>query len=353
MVEAPPRRSDPRPPRRRRRRGLVILLSLILVLVGAAVAIGAYYQWAIGASGPQTPVVLVIPHGATGSEVADLLKQKGVIRNTTAFRLFARFRGLSSGFEAGQYNLKTNMSVKDVIDLLKKGPIVESVRATFPEGLTVAQTADRAHQQLGIKASTLLKLAMSGDFSLDPYLPKGTKTVEGFLFPSTYDFLKDVDAKGVIDRMLTQFKTEAARLPWQNATGLHVTPYQVVIIASLIEREARLAGDRPKVAEVIYNRLKIGMKLGLDATVRYAVNKPTGPLTQSDLDSNSPYNTRKFPGLPPTPIASPGLASLEAALIPAKGNFLYFLVVDPRTGREAFTASYSEFLKLKQQAQAA
>ncbi|HJP66080.1 MAG TPA: endolytic transglycosylase MltG [Actinomycetota bacterium] len=353
MVQAPPRRSNPRPPRRRRRRGLVILLSLIVVLVGAAVAIGGYYQWAIGASGPQKPVVLIIPPGATGSDVADLLKDKGIIRNTTAFKLFARFRGFSSGFEAGKYDLKTNLSVQDVIDILKEGPIVESVRATFPEGLTVDQMADRAHQQLGIKASAFAKLAKSGDFSLDPYLPEGTKTVEGFLFPSTYDFLKDVDAKGAIDRMLQEFKTQAAKLPWQNAKALHVTPYEVVVIASMIEREARVQADRPKIAAVIYNRLKIDMPLGIDATVRYAVDKPTGPLTQSDLHVDSPYNTRQVAGLPPTPIASPGLASLQAALSPAKADYLYFLVVDPSTGRHEFTDSYQEFLELKRQAQGA
>jgi UPF0755 protein len=344
-------RPSERPPKRRRRRGLVILLSLILLLVATAVAVGAYYQWAIGASGPKTPVVLVIPRGATGADVADLLEKREVIRSTLAFQIFARFRGFSSGFEAGDYHLTTNMTVRDVIDVLKDGPLVESVRATFPEGLTVSQMAQRAHDQLGIKASEFVKLAESGDFVLDPYLPKGTKSVEGFLFPSTYDFLKDADAKGVIDRMLAEFRTQAADLPWQNAAGLKVSPYEVVIIASMIEREARVQEDRPKIAAVIYNRLKIGMPLGIDATVRYALDKPTGPLTQSDLNVDSPYNTRKVAGLPPTPIASPGLASLLAALSPAKADYLYFLVVDPKTGKHEFTASYDEFLRLKAKAQ--
>jgi UPF0755 protein len=349
MVETTPRRAQ-RPPRRRRR-GLVILLALILVLAGLAAAAGSYYAWAVGASGPQKAVTVTIPQGATGSEVADTLKDKGVIRSALAFRLYVRFRGLSSGFEAGTYHFRTNMSVAAALDVLQAGPVVETISVTFPEGYTVRQVAERAHTGLGIKTSEFVRLAQSGDFSLPPYLPEGTKTVEGFLFPSTFDFEKDATAKDVIDRMLAEFKQQAAGLPWDNTKTLHVTPYEVVVIASMIEREARVQQDRPKIAAVIYNRLKKGMKLEIDATVRYALNKPTGPLTVSDLNVDSPYNTRKYPGLPPTPIAGPGLAALQAALSPAKVDYLYFLVVDPSTGRHAFTSSYAEFLRLKQQAQ--
>jgi UPF0755 protein len=338
-----------RPPRRRRR-GLIVLVSLILVLAAAAAAVGGYYAWAIGASGPQKAVTLTIPTGATGTEVAKILKDRGIIRSTLGFRLLARFRGFSAGFEAGKYHLKTNTPVEAVLDVLKAGPFVETVSATFPEGYTIRQMAVRAHEGLGVNAAQFLKLAGSGDHSIPPYLPKGTATVEGFLFPSTYDFEKDVSAKDVVDRMLLQFEREAAGLPWDNAKKLGVTPYEVVVIASMIEREARVQQDRPKISAVIYNRIKKGMRLEIDATVRYALNKPTGPLTKSDLEVDSPYNTRKYAGLPPTPIASPGLASLKAALEPADVNYLYFLVVDPSTGRHAFTASYDEFLRLKAEA---
>jgi UPF0755 protein len=348
MVETQPRRAVR--PHRRRRRGLIILLSLILVLAGAAAAVGGYYAWAIGASGPKEPLTLTIPTGATGTEVAELLEEKGVIRSTLGFRLLARFRGFSAGFDAGKYHMSTNMTVEAVLDVLKAGPFVETVSATFPEGYTVRQMADRAADELGVSASQFRKLALSGDYSIPPYLPKGTDTVEGFLFPSTYDFEKDVTAKGVVERLLLQFEREAAELPWDNAKKLGVTPYEVVVIASMIEREARVQKDRPLVSAVIYNRIEKGMRLEIDATVRYALNKPTGPLTQSDLDVDSPYNTRKFAGIPPTPIASPGLASLKAALSPANVDYLYFLVVDPSTGEHAFTVSYDEFLRLKAQA---
>ncbi len=350
MVETLPKRAE-RPPGRRRRRGLIILLVLILLLAGTAAALGGYYTWAIGADGPQQPVALVIPRGATGDEVAELLNEHEVIRSPLAFRIFSRFRGLSSGFQAGRYELTTNMAVEDVIEALKAGPIVDTVRATFPEGYIVAQMAERARKGLGIKKSAFVKLAESGNYSLDPYLPKGTETVEGFLFPSTYDFLKDADADAVIQRLLDEFAQQVEDLPWEKARELGLTPYEVVIVASMIEREARVQEDRPKIAAVIYNRLKIGMPLGIDATVRYAVGKPNEPLTQSDLDVDSPYNTRKVAGLPPTPIASPGLAAIKAALSPAEVDYLYFLVVDPDSGKHEFTTTYEEFLELKAQAQ--
>jgi UPF0755 protein len=345
MLETLERRSDR--PRPRRRRSLVVLLVLVLLLVGAAVAVGGYYQWAVGASGPKSPILLVIPTGATGTEVANLLKEEGVIRSTLAFRVMARFRGFSSGFEAGKYHLHTNLTMSEALAELKRGPFVESTRATFAEGLTVAQTAARAHRQLPeVSAPAFVKAARSGRYSLEPYLPKGTKTVEGFLFPSTYDFLKDADADAVIKRLLDQFSAEARTLPWQNAKALKVTDYQVVVVASMIEREARFDEDRPKIAAVIYNRLKKGMPLQIDATVLYSLGRTKGSLTTEDLKVDSPYNTYAHTGLPPTPIASPGLASLRAALNPAKADYLYYVVIDA-AGHHGFTASYAEFLRLK------
>jgi UPF0755 protein len=346
MIETLPRRSE-RPPRRRRGRAVVILLALVLVLIGGMAVIGGYYQWAVGASGPQRPIVLTIPQGATGSAVADLLKREGVIRSPFAFRLISRFRGFSSGFQAGKYHMKTNLTVSQTLDMLKVGPFVESISVTIPEGYTVEQTAARAAKALKIRERSFVKLATNGAYSLPPYLPKGTKTLEGFLFPSTYDFLKDIRARDVVQRLLDEFRRQAAKLPWDRTKELHVTPYQAVIVASLIEREAGNDADRAKIAAVIYNRLARRMPLGIDATVRYAVHKPTGPLTVSDLNVNSPYNTRKFAGLPPTPIASPGFASLKAALEPAKVDYLYFVVVDCSSGKSEFATTYAEFLRLK------
>jgi len=346
MVDTLQRRSA-RPPKEHRFRGIVILLVIILVLGGILVAGGSFYNWATTASGPKTPVTLEIPRGATGAQVAELLKSKDVIRSTFIFKLEARFRGFKGGFEAGRYsNLTTNMTISEVLDALKKGPAVESLTVTFPEGLTVAQVADRAFQRLGIPKKKLLKAAKSGDYSLPPFLPEGTKTVEGFLFPNTYDFLKDATADSVIKRLLSQFEHVAAELPWDQARALGVTPYQAVIVASLIEKEARYNPDRAKIARVIYNRLKKGMLLQIDATINYALGR-SGPILLKDRDVRSPYNTYLHRGLTPTPIASPGKASLLAALTPATGKWLYYVLVDCKTGRHAFATSLSEFNRIR------
>jgi UPF0755 protein len=341
-------KSHERAPRDRRRGG-VILLIVILLLVGAVVAAGGWWTWATAASGPQEKIVVVIPPGATGSQVADVLKKADVIRSTLAFKVMSRFRGFSGGFEAGTYtNLSTNMSVSEALSALKAGPLPQkSLSAVFPEGLTVAQIADRIQDQLGIPKREFLAAAQSGKYSAPPYLPKGTKSLEGFLFPKSYEFPENVTAGDAITKLLDQFATEVDGLPWGDYKKLGLSSrYDVVIIASMIEREAKFDEDRPRIARVIYNRLKKGMPLEIDATVEYALGTYKSKLTYEDLKVQSPYNTYLHTGLPPTPIAAPGLASIQAALAPSDGNWLYYLVCD-EDGHHAFTNSYSDFLRLK------
>jgi len=241
------------------------------------------------------------------------------------------------------------MSLDDALDILDRGPAAPpSIRLTIPEGYRLTQIASRVEADLHVSARDFLVLAQSGRLSLAPYLPPGEPSVEGFLFPNTYRFPEhDTTADDVITKLLDEFRTEAQGLPWQNAGSLGVDDYGIVTIASMIEREARVSRDRSKIAAVIYNRLKIGMPLGIDATLLYADPTPgDNSLSASDLESNSPYNTRKHAGLPPTPIASPGLASLRAALDPAPVDYLYYVLCGA-DGHHVFTRSYSEFLRLK------
>lgn len=351
MLETLPRRAERHP--KERRRGLVILLTIVILLVALVASAAGYWTWATGAAGPQTKLVVTIPAGSTGEEVADVLKERGVVRSTWAFKLLARFRGFSQGFQAGVYtSLTTNMAVEDVLDALKKGPLpTKSLQGLFPEGLTVRQTAERAREQLGIPIGDFVRSATSGKWSLATYLPKGTRTVEGFLFPKKYEFKAGVTTDEVIERLLAQFKIEVRDLPWSNHRRLGLKrPYDVVIVASMIEREARFPEDRPKIARVIYNRLAKGMPLQIDATVEYALGAHKPRLTLDDLKVPSPYNTYLHKGLPPSPIASPGAASLQAALSPARGKWLYFVVTDAQ-GHHEFTDSYEEFLRLKEKYQ--
>jgi UPF0755 protein len=332
-----------------RRRSLLILLSFFLVLLIVALAAGNWYRTQTSGVGPKTPVTVVVPEGVTGAQVANLLETNGVIHSTFLFRLALRLRNQSSGFEAGEYHLTTNMAFSQLISTLQQGPVVHAVSVTIPEGLTVPQTAERLAPSLaGVRRGSFVRAATSGTYSLPPYLPPGKPTVEGFLFPNTYDFLKSTTDDTAIKRLLAEFQSEAKDLPWQNAQKMHLSDYQVVIVASMIEREAKFAADRPKVARVIYNRLARGMRLQVDATVLYALGRTTTTITDQDLQVKSPYNTYLHAGLPPTPIASPGLASLRAALDPAPGNWLYYLTVDA-AGHERFTASYAQFLAWKSQ----
>jgi UPF0755 protein len=181
-----------------------------------------------------------------------------------------------------------------------------------------------------------------------PYRPKGVTSLEGLLFPDTYGIEPDDTAIGVVQDMLDQLEIVLSRYQL-SAAPQKVSPYQLLIVASMVEREAKVAADRPKIAAVIYNRLADGRRLEVDATVQYAVGH--AHLTARDLRSASPYNTYLRAGLPPTPIASPGEAAIRAALQPADGDWLYYVLAS-KDGAHAFTNSYQEFLRLKGQAKA-
>jgi UPF0755 protein len=324
----------------------VATLVAFLVLVGGVVAAGAYYGYCKGSEGPRRPVSFTVPEGQSGGEVVSELADRGVIRcGGLVGRMLLRATGRSGDIQAGDYELTTNMTLDQAVEVLSTPPpALPTVDITIPEGYRLTQIADRARGDLGISPDRFLELAMSGDYSLPPYLPSGSSSVEGFLFPKTYEFVKgEATADGLIRRMLDQFDTEAGALPWGNAKDLGVTDYEIVVIASMIEREASVASDRPKIAAVVYNRLARGMTLGIDATLLYDDPTPDGQLSASDLEHDSPYNTRINPGLPPTPIASPGLPSLRAALSPADVPYLYYVLCGAG-GRHRFSTDYDTFL---------
>jgi UPF0755 protein len=328
-------------------RGLLIFL-LVLALAGTGVIVA--YRYATGASGPSHPVTVEVPEGATAEDVGAVLEDAEVIRSALGFRVAAQVRGVGSSIQAGAYPLRTNMTVSEALDALDAGPATETVTATFPEGLELGEVAAVASESLGVDPGAFRDAATSGRFELPPYLPPDMESVEGFLFPKTYEFPAPVEEQAVIGRLLDQFEQEASTLDWSLAGDLGLSPYEVVVVASLIEREARIPGDRTKISAVIHNRLREEMPLQIDATIQYALPEDNRILTEEDYQYESPYNTYLHQGLPPTPIASPGLASLQAALSPADVDYLYFVVTDPDTGRHGFAATYEEFLRLKEQA---
>ncbi len=328
------------------RAGALALLAVVFLAGGGASGLLGYVRWCEGADGERRPVTLTVPEGASGAEVVDLLHERGVLRCGGAVGRYLLARSGEAGrIRAGEHALTTNMAFDEVLEVLTAAPTpAPTVRLTIPEGFRLTQIAARVEEALGIPARRLLARAESGRFALPPYLPRGKGTVEGFLFPETYEFLREgTTAAEVIRRLLHQFRDEVSGLPWGNAERLGLTPYEVVVVASMVEEEAKLARERPLIAAVILNRLARGMPLGIDATIAYIDPDPSDGLTASDLEIRSPYNTRLFPGLPPTPIASPGLDALRAALEPARTDDLYYVLCGA-DGHHEFSATYEGFV---------
>jgi UPF0755 protein len=329
-------------------------LRVAFSLLGIVVLAGGFGVWstlyrATANVPPGRPITVTIARGASGDQIATQLANVGVVANPTMFRLRATMLGANGKLKPGTYTLATGSSYEGVIAALTRGPLIEYITVTIPEGWGIDKTAARMQEKLGIPAVEFIKLATTGakqfDFAFladDP-----TPTLEGYLFPKTYDFKKGVKAAGVIRIMLTQYGIETAGLDYSYSKSKGLTPHDVLAIASIIEREAQVTSDRPKVASVIYNRLAIGMRLQLDSTVQYALNGKA-KLTLNDLKTDSPYNTYFYKGLPPGPICSPGMSAIKAAAHPAKTNYLYYILTH-KGGSQSFTSSYSVFLQLKNQ----
>lgn len=226
----------------------------------------------------------------------------------------------------------------------RKPPPLKTYKVVIPEGLNIKQTAEKVASQCEITADEFL--AATGESYDEPFLAGSNGTLEGFLFPKTYEVTSLTTGRQLVTKLLDQFQTETEGLDWSGAEAKGLTRYQAVIVASLIEREAKLAEERPVVASVIYNRLKKDMKLQLCSSVEYALGTWKEKLTYDDLEVDSPYNTYKVSGLPPGPICNPGFESIRAALYPGETEYLYFILTSA-DGRHSFTADYNEFLRWK------
>lgn len=333
------------------KRGRVVAVFGVLLGLVAVVLIGAFlYVRSIGvnvASDPGRKVELVIPSGSSAQTIGKLLEEKGVIDSALGFRVAAYLDGGAEDIQAGRYRIATGLSANDALAaLLDQGPIVEFVTVTFPEGSWLTDFARILDEKTHIDGDEFLEIVTNGKVE-SKYRPPDVDTMEGLLFPSTYQIVKNDDAASVARRLASEFERRVDSLDFSAADDLGVTPYQAITIASMIEAEAALDEERPMVARVIYNRISEEMMLGIDATVQYAIGERKEELTSTDLDVDSPYNTRRFAGIPPTPIGAPGLASLEAALEPADGPWLYYVLNDCE-GNHAFSESYEEFLANKE-----
>jgi UPF0755 protein len=331
------------------RRGKFVMFFAFLGILALVGLVGSrFYLASVGVYGKSEPgkkVALVIPQGASATEVGRLLEEEGIIESAVGLRIKLYLDDRDINIQAGRYEIPTGLNIEDALAALAEGPIVEFVTVTFPEGIWLTDFARILAKETHVPAKGFLELVQGARVE-SRYLPEGVDTLEGLLYPSTYQVIERDTARSVAQRLVKEFEKQADALDLSRADALGVTPYEAIIIASMIEAEAKIEEERPMVARVIYNRLEKGMALGIDATVNYAIQDHKLGLTESDLDVDSPYNTRKITGLPPTPIGASGAAALEAALEPADGPWLYYVLADCE-GRHAFSESYDEFLQNK------
>jgi uncharacterized YceG family protein len=344
-TESPPPRSHPR------RNRITALAALLLAALVVWFCIEVFQPF--HGSGHGSVTVVIPAHAGIGG-VASRLENAGVISSGFFFEVRATLDGDRSDLRAGTYHLKLDMSYGAVLKILTTPPPAAPVSGvTIVPGRTRRQI-DALLRAQGVKGSYFAATASSPLLRPSWYgAPAGTSSLEGFLFPDTYQVVEPISIVALAADQLKQFKQRFASVSLGYARSRHLTPYQVLIVASMVEAEAQTPRDRPLIASVIYNRLQHGIPLQIDATVRYAVGNYSKPITESQLRSPSPWNTYTHSGLPPTPIDNPSLASIQAAAHPASTNYLYFVVKPCGNGEHAFASSYQEFLRDEQQYQAA
>lgn len=330
---------------------VISLLSLMAIVAGGA----AYYVWSnLQPTAKGEVKKVTINRGMSANSVADVLEENGIIKNSMVFGYYLKLKDEGSRFQAGLYELSPGMDKSAIIAKLNKGDTVaeETIRFTIPEGYTILQIADKLAADGIVDKTKFLELAEIdqawGEVEAIRGIPKTDtlhKRLEGYLFPETYEMKRGSTEEAIMLRMLSETDRKLGALPegWQDvleASGK--TLHQILTIASLIEREVVVDEERALVSGVIYNRLANPMRLQIDATVQYALDAPKQRLSLSDLEINSPYNTYKIDGLPPGPIASPSLASIEAALYPADTKYLFYVTKKDGSQTHLFAETFKE-----------
>ncbi len=330
---------------------------IVAVLAGVAAFVALFFVLVLprltkGSDSGGTQVVagqeveVTIPDGSTTAGIASILKDAGVISDTSSFLQEVQKQNVEQKLKSGTYSLLTGSSDANVINQLMAGPNSTASTLQVPEGYTVAQIASLVEEKIGISSSDFIAQAKASNYVADyPFLSGAANdSLEGFLFPKTYDFAgQTVTADSVIRAMLTQYQTEIATLDLDTARqalearyGTTFTNYDVLTMASIIEKEALTDDDRPLISSVFYNRIAASMPLQSDATLAYTLGRE---VTADDLTQDDPYNTYTNMGLTPTPICNPGLASLTAAANPQDTSYYYFYIT---SSVHAFSETYEE-----------
>jgi UPF0755 protein len=344
--------------------GSKVFLALLVLVFGL---VGGGLWWVndqiSGEPGEGDPVTITIAGGATAGRIGEVLVSESVVKNATAFRLIARNRDLDRNLQAGSYEFRTGMSIDEAIDVLLAGPPErEQIRFRVEEGLTVAQVLERlgeqfdAHSAADFRAVLDERLDAGGNGEgmlrlpewvppLDEFGPEVREPFEGLLFPQTYDVFAEATPVEILQKMVDQLDAVVSGIPEDQVAAAEargLATYDVVVLASLVERETRVEGERPTVAGVLTNRLDEGMLLQVDATCLYALGEHRERVLQADCEVDSPYNTYVTAGLPPTPISNVGRASLEAAFAPEEHDLRFYVLAPGCDGTHAFAPTLDE-----------
>ncbi|HHW28276.1 MAG TPA: endolytic transglycosylase MltG [Syntrophomonadaceae bacterium] len=324
--------------------GIFIILSLMIVCISC----WHYLNWlaepvCTSPSDAQLVTVEISP-GSNIKDIGETLARNNLIKSSKYFAYYGLLTGQDKKMQAGIYQISNSWSMKEIIDCISSGKIA-TITVTIPEGYTVKQIGDLLTKK-GIVTPDQFQEALMADYEY-PFLENVTGTgpqrMEGFLFPSTYQLRPSMTEEEIIKMMLDKFQSVFTAELQQRADEMGLTVREVVILASLVEREAKLEEERPKIAAVFLNRLDKGMRLESCATVQYILGKQKEKLTNKDLQNPSPYNTYLHTGLPPGPIANPGLASIKAVLYPADVDYLFF--VARGDGSHYFSKTFQEHQK--------
>lgn len=347
------------------RRSRILTVLGILAVIGLVLAVFVR-SWLIDQIDPDgepgAEIAVAIPQGSTPGDISAILASNEVVPNSTFFRLWSTYRSYDDQYQAGTYNFRVNMSADEALAVFREGPEAQDVVSfTIVEGLWLKEiVADLAEQLPNVSEQDLLDVLDSDEFSPDTY--DGQVNWEGMLFPDTYEVSADATAEEVLKKMHKQFVDVAAENGYGSGRAerdFDLTPYEVMIIASLVELEAKTDADRPKISRVIHNRLKDNQWLDIDATLIYSAGERGARITASMLENgNDPYNTSvrgksaTINRLPPTPIGAPGRKSLNAAINPAEGDW-YFYAKSSNAGDHYFSVTNDEHNRAVARAKAA
>ena len=338
---------------KKEKKGSILKYILLFIVFFAIFLANNYYKQAIGpmdSNGQE--IALEIPSGSSTDKIANLLVEKGLIKNATIFKFHTKALKADGKLKAGTFDLNTNMELDTIIkNLTVSQKSTNTARFTIPEGYELNQIADKLADEKIVDKDRFLELTSDKANFQDKYefltLLDDGQNLEGFLFPSTYEIFNDAKEEVVIEKMLSEFQKIYEKDIVEKIDETNLSLNEIVTFASIVEREARVDKERPIMAGVIYNRLDIDMKLQVDASVQYALGERKERLLYKDLEIDSPYNTYLYKGLPPGPISSPGESSIIATLNPDDVEYLFYVLKDDNTGEHTFTKTYNEHLQAK------